>query len=166
MMIVKRQRLLEIHHALTQLAEHARGVKLAYAIARNLGRLREEVEATQKAGTPSRAFQEFDQARLKFCQALCTKDNEGRPLIEQGQFILGENQPELDRLVDKLKGEYVEAISEREKQLAEWRTLLDGEADAKFHLVALEDVESGISADVPSLALLLEPLLGYVIPEG
>ena len=163
-MIVKRQRLLEIHRALTALAEHARGVKLSYAIARNLGRLREEVEAIQKAGSPSKAFQEFEQARVAFCQALAVKDVQGRPVVEQGQYVI-DDQAQLNEHVDKLREQYTEAISEREKQITEWRTLLDGEVDVRFHLVALESVEGAVAEDAPSLALLLEPLLGYVIAE-
>jgi hypothetical protein len=164
-MIVQRKRLLEIHQALIRLAERVRGVKLSYTIARNLNRLRAEVDAIQRAGAPSTAFQEYEQKRIGFCQALCTKDVNGRPLIEDGQFVLGENQTELNRLVDKIKLEYSTAIDEREKQLADWRDLLDGEVDVKFHLLDLDGIEVGVGDCAPSLALLLEPLLGYVLKE-
>jgi hypothetical protein len=162
------KRVMEIAAALEGLAKHARSVRLSYALAKNLSKVRIEVESIRKAGEPLPAFATFELARIALAAEHAQKGDDGQPRIEQGpqgpQYMLADRGA-FEAALAELRAKHAEAIVARERQGAELRALLDEEVPVELYQVPIADVlaEGAIATDSPGLALLLEPLLGSII---
>lgn len=156
--------LMTVKNALERLAQMTRHVKLSYAIAKNLAKLRSEAEAIQQAAKPSEEFAKFDQKRAEIAVKHAGKDKEGKPLIVNGNYAIKDREA-FDKEIAALRDENAQAITEREQQLAEVEKLLDKETTFEFHKIP-EGILSQVGVfteKADGLGLILEPLLGRVI---
>lgn len=170
---------LEINAALGELAKLARGPKLAYAIAKDLGKLQPEVRAIEKAREPSAAFAKIDAERAALAEKHAARDEQGHPLtypVTQNGVATGqrayqiENPAAFEAAFEALKEQHAETLAEREAQLAAWRQLLDDDTVVELHTIPLELVEAdpGVGAGRDGtwpLVEILRPLIGTVITE-
>lgn len=126
------------------------GVIFSYGVNKNMSILKLEIEVLQKAITPSKEFNEYDEKRVEIVKEYAKKD-------EKGEFVLVEvngrksydvdgREEEVENEIKPLKEEYKEAIEAQEKQIADYNALLETESDVKLHKVKLEDVPKDITA--------------------
>lgn len=96
------------NNALREISEKHLPVKISYAVSKNLMRLQEECELVEKS-------------RIKLLESYAKKDNAGNPIIENGQYQLGENQTVFGKEFEKYLDSEIEVeiyqipISELEK---------------------------------------------------
>jgi hypothetical protein len=165
-MLLRRKQVLEIDAALGALAQHAKGVKLAYAIAKNRASLRGEVEAIREADKPTAEFLTYEERRIAAAKAHAKKDAQGEPVIAGNAYVL-EDQAAFDATLGAIRQQHAEAIAAREAQLVELGKLLDDAVEVALHRVKLEAIEApGAIAEDVAIADLLVPLVGTVIDEG
>lgn len=150
--------------ALERLASTTTNVKLSYAIAKNLAKMRTEINSLQLAAKPSDEFTEYDKARHEAAIAHSGKDSEGKPLVVDGNYAIKDREG-FDAEIKKLREKYAEAISAREGQLKEVEELLDKEIEHEFHVIdaSLLNQTGVFKKDTEGLGLLLEPLLDRIV---
>ena len=113
-----------------------KGVKFAYAIAKNIRLIRAEVELLEKA--KSEKYKEYDNKRLELAKKHAQKDDKGNPQIVNNSYIL-ENQEVFNDEFEILKKEY-------ESEIKEYEDLLNTENDIKLYKIKLVDIPLDITA--------------------
>lgn len=111
-----------------------RGVKFAYTIARNINSLKPIVESIDKSLAIPKEFAEYDKARLELAKKYADKDEAGKPLVKENQFIITDKvafEAEIDALQEKHK----EVIEARAKQLDEYKVLQDEELEVEVFTI-------------------------------
>lgn len=105
---------------LSRIAEKKFPAKVGYAIAKNVELLKKE-------------YQDLEQQRVKLCEMYADKDEEGKPITEDGKFVFQEG--------------------EQQKFQMEYEELLKEEAALDFHMadaVELEKCDLNERYDVPT----------------
>jgi len=145
---MKRSELLNFNRALATVG-HLKGIKFAYARAKNIKAISPEVESCQEALQPSKKFSEYDKKRVDVCKEYCNKDGDGNPIIRDGSYVGIEpnENSHFDKEHGKLKEEYSEVIEERKKAVDEYNELLEEEVEIELYMLKLENVPEQISAD-------------------
>ena len=161
---MKREKLFEIYSAMTELDKIVHGFKLGYALAKNLNKIKPEVEAVKQALKPSKEFTEFETKRIEASKSFAKLDDQGEPVIVDGAYDLADVEG-FTKAMDTLRVECSEALSNRDKQVEEYNALLLEEIEFEFHKVKLQDVENAIDATAPGIGKILEPLISTVIEE-
>jgi len=163
-MKVQRKTVFEIDRALRELDKYGRSVKLAYAVAKNLGKMKGELEAVRAAGKPSKAFSEYDEKRGPIASSFAIKDKDGSPIVANGQYVITD-QAGLDKALKPLQDKYADAIAEQKGKADEIEKLMEEDVEIDFHKVKADllETEGVISSDAPGLGALLQPLLGTII---
>ena len=126
-----------------------KGVKFAYAVAKNTRLVDVVLADLRKAIEPDDGYKEFDKARLALCNEHAVKDKHGKAKMDQrgAQFILHDPSMFADAFADMMESDAHKAAVERhEEKLTEYRNLLEeGEADYEPHTIALSDVPDDIT---------------------
>lgn len=146
---MKRKELIEIYHNLSSIKE-IEGVKLGYAIAKNIDRIKGEVELVQKALNPSEEFQEYENKRIELGKRYAEKDANGKPIVDNGAFIITDIASFSKKFL-ALKKEHSTAIEEQQKKLAEYEALLDEEVEHELHKVKMEDIPESMAKNMVAL---------------
>lgn len=133
--------------------KNLKGVKFAYAVAKNKNLVKREVKLFSESNKPNEKFLEFDKKRVELCQEYCEKNENGEPVIKNNTFIGLEKNDAFNKVIEELREEYKEAIDEREKQSKEYNKMLDEEIELDFHKVLLENVPSDITGQQLELIL-------------
>lgn len=123
-----------------------RGVKFAYAVAKNRDCVMREVRPLQQSIEPSKEIAEYEEERVKLCLVHCQKDEGGKPLIQNGVYVGVNGNPEFEKALEELKEKFQEALDKQEKDKAEYDRLLDEEVEIEFHLLQFVDVPKEITA--------------------
>lgn len=127
-----------------------KGVKFAYARARNISLVKPEIEALEKALEASDEFKKYDEERVELAKEFAKKDEKGNPVKvknAQGQEIFDglENNPEWELAFEALKEENKEVLEARDEQVKEQNELLKTASTLQLYKVALSDVPADIS---------------------
>lgn len=140
---LKRQAVLDLWNGL-QGVGNLTGVKIAYAVGKNIEKVKQEVEVIGKTIQPSKEFMEYDQKRVALAQKHAKKDDKGQPIVAGGQYIM-EDRAAFDKDFETLKEENKTVVESREKQQTDYITLLDEEVELDLHTVKLSDVPETIT---------------------
>jgi len=133
--------------AMAQISVEKVPVKLAYAIAKNRGKIKEEMLALEAARQP---LKEFEEKRIELCRELCDKDANGKPIMEEKEGMAGRaksfkgiaGNDEFQRRLDVLKKSYKKVFDELE-------AIENQEADeVNFHMVDIETLPNEIQPGV------------------
>lgn len=122
-----------------------RGVKFAYAVAKNKDRVMREVRPLQKSIEPSKEVNEYEKERIKLCKIHCQKDEGGQPLIQNGVYVGVDGKPEFEKAVAELKEKFKEPLDKQKEDKEEYDRLLDEEVEIEFHQLRFEDVPEVIT---------------------
>lgn len=120
------------------------GVKLAYCIAKNKLLIAQERKVLDEAIKPSVEFSEFEKKRIELAQSLAKKDDKGKPMIENNQFVM-EDQSLFESEFEKLKEDYPSVVRQREEQIAEYNKFLEESVKIDFYKISLSDIPDSIS---------------------
>ena len=123
-----------------------KGVKLAYAVIRNLNILQPEIEAIQKSLEPQDDFNVYDKERMELAKKFSKKDEKGEPKTENNQFIL-EDVKGFEKEIEQLAKKHKPALDAREKQVKEYNELLKEETKVELYKVKLADVPTDITTE-------------------
>lgn len=122
-----------------------RGVRFSYFVAKNINKLKSEVEAMQKAAQSSQEFLEFDIQRAQLAEKHAEKDKDGKP-IQLGNMYDIRNKDKFNKEWEALKTKHKEVIKTRDKQVEEYNSMLKEEAEYDLHKIDIADVPEEISA--------------------
>jgi len=129
-----RRDLHQIEFAIRTLDNNVCNVKLAYALAKNLKRIKRELECIQEATKPSKEYAEFDRRRDAIAAGMAQKNKAGEPVTYNGQYVIL-NQDALDKALAPLREEFSVTIKEHKQKLSGVDDLLDEEVPFKFYTV-------------------------------
>lgn len=169
-MKLERKQVLDIYGVMRQLSGDKISPRGAYNIAkcRSLAEVEVNVvnEARKEAKQPE-GMLAFEEKRLKLCEELAEKDEEGNAKKFEVPSQTGEKQEMFDitpenrkvleeKLEELAEGEFKEVFEERDKIEQGFADLLSEEIDMSFPKIKLDDLPQKISAEQ---ILALEPLL-------
>lgn len=143
---MRRAELFSLYKRLPSLKD-LKGVKLAYTIVRNTKKLEEEINIYQELFKPSEKFLEFEEKRIELCNKFCDKNEEGKPIINNGVYQGVDKNNLFIVEYERLKNEYVNELKERDDQIKKMNEFLSEEINFDFLKIKLEDVPNDISVD-------------------
>ena len=150
-----KQEALNLYNGL-QNVSNLKGAKWAYAIARNVEKLRPEVEALRKAYTMSEEFADYEGKRLELAQKYSVKEKNVPKTVKIGQTeeYLIADKDKFNQEVAKLQKKYNKAIVERKKQLKDFNEILGEKIEIDLYMIDSdyipEEITSGqVSAIMP-----------------
>ena len=112
-----------------------KGVKFAYAIAKNTIVIQAEVKLLEDA--KNEKYKEYDKKRLELAKKHARKDAQGNPLVINNSYIL-ESQEMFDAELGILRKEY-------EMEIKEYEDLLNTENELKLFKVKLSEIPVDIT---------------------
>jgi len=137
-----------------------KGVKFAYAVAKNLALIKGEVdiltETTKKLLEPTDVeYRKFGEERVTLAESFAKKDDKGNAIkikkIENGQevevFDGLDNNPKWEKAFEKLREEYKIMLDARDEVIKEQNELLKTESTLQLYKIALHDVPADISVN-------------------
>lgn len=146
---------ISLYQNLTKLGKLS-GVKFAYAVAKNIAILKPELEALQKSLEAAPEYTEFEKARIALAESMAKKDENGKPVSEDGKFVM-EDDEAFEKAFTALKEEHKDALEARKVQIEEQNELLKTESTIVLHKVKLEDVPREITVEqMQSIAEIVE----------
>jgi hypothetical protein len=150
-----KQELLDLYSALNQTG-NLTGAKFAYAVARNLTTLKGEVDALNAAYAPTEAFMEYDRERVKLAELHAVKTDNGTPLQMNGKYELVD-EAQFNKELDELKAKFPGLVDARQKQLDDFKKILEEKIDVTLHTVTPENLPQDISAQqMTGIILIVE----------
>lgn len=146
-MKITKQQVLSLYEALIGVS-HLSGAKFAYAVAKNLVKIKSEVEALEKAHLPFDDFKVYDVERIKLCEEYAIKVD-GKPQMEMrdGTMVYKiEDQEAFDKALKELQAKHQDAYDKRQKQLEELNEMLKDEVEVDLHTILPEYIPQNITA--------------------
>lgn len=146
--------LVNLYESLTLL--NLKGVKFAYAVAKNINIIKPELKALSDAQKPSELYKEYEKERIELCKKMASKDEKGKPIIEENAYKFDDKEA-FEAELDKLKKKHKEAVEEREKQAKEVEELFSMKSKIKLHKIKIDDVPQEISTkELSSIMFIIE----------
>lgn len=136
-------------HALKQVM-NLPGQKFSYAVTKNLKKVEEELAGNYKIKTtlaekyPTGDLTEYEKERQAMCLEFCTKDENGKPVVENNQYIpLDRDQWNAEYA--KLEVKYPEITTALQNRIKEEGEYLDSDVTIEIHTIKEEDVSQYIN---------------------
>lgn len=150
---MKRKDLLGFHKGLLSASKFS-GVKFAYAVARNLSKISEEMEALQKAQMPSDAFLKYDKERVELVLKYAERDTQGNPVVVNNQYtILSKKKMEFEAKGAELEASHKDVLDAYKAHQKEFDALLEGSCEFNLVKVKSEVLPEDITGETLSLIL-------------
>lgn len=137
---MKRGEAMDLFHAVSA-CQNLEGKKAAYALGRNLEKLKPFVAQIQKQATPSKEYQAFQQERLKLVKEYQARDENDKPISHttkdgiETAYI--EDQDAFEEALEKLKKKHKKAIKAQEELDEEINDLLEEEEEFDLYWIKL-----------------------------
>lgn len=143
---MKKQDLFRIQQGLKTVA-NLKGVKFAYAVAKNNRKITAECEDIQEGIKPTEEWEEIEKKQREINLEHCKKNEAGDPIPDaSGQFIiLPEFKIAHTNRMQHLKDASKEAYAEREKQIEDYNKSMNDVIEFKLHTIKEEDLPSDIT---------------------
>jgi len=143
-MKVTLQKVLMAHLAIRAIEKEKASNRFAYGIAKNKAKMRADIAGIEAAETE---ITELEEKRLDYCLKHCTKDKDGKPLSENGEFVG----------IDKTDPEIIVFVAELKKLQVAHADLLKSETEIDFHMIDFKDVPDQITpADFENLSIFIK----------
>ncbi len=128
-----------------------RGVKLAYAIAKNKMSLEKELKTLQKVNEPSNDFKTYLQKRRKLLEKYCEKDENGNlktESIPNGIRYVGvEKNKDFQKELKKLMSDNMKLIKKQTDKDNEYQRFLQEESDLELHKIDFKMIPEDITVE-------------------
>jgi len=151
---MKNRDLLNLYNALKTIEGRQFTVKFSYFVAKNKIALKNDLEILDSVKKPTPEYIEYDTKRAKLAFEYSDKTDDGKPRIENNNFIITEKVDEFKTELDKLKEEYSKSIDEQEQKVKDFENLLDNEVQFTGIKIDMKDVPETIEPAI--LEILLE----------
>lgn len=122
-----------------------KGIKFAYARAKNKKLIQDELQLFGETLKASEKFSEFEDKRVELCKKYCKKDEKGKPLTKNDSYVGLEDNTEFQQELVNLKEVHKDIVTERQNQVDEYNKMLSEETKLDFHKILLEDVPADIT---------------------
>lgn len=125
-----------------------RGVKFAYAVAKNTLILEPEVVAIQKMYNESKGFEEYNKKRIQIAEKYAIKENgKSKKYMKDGveMYEIGDNVKFTEE-IKSLQAEYEPAIKERELQIQEIDKEMEKTITVDLQMIHISDVPNEIES--------------------
>ena len=155
---MKKEDLFNMLNAINKLG-NVKGVKFAYALAKNKNKLMTECKIIEEAMEKlppalEKENKEYQKKRIDLNKKHARKKDDGQPMIISGRYII-EDQDKFDKEYAKLEKEYKKIIDKQQELRETNEKLLKEESeDLKFHHIKLADVPEDITMN--QLEVLME----------
>jgi hypothetical protein len=128
-MRITREKLLNLQALIESLGSEKTTVRFHYLLLKIKRSILPEIESLQEATEkPPEGYTEFDEKRMKLCNEHCEKTEDGKPKLQNQNFVIAEDKKEaFDEAMKALKEEYKEALEAVEKRQKEFLDLLKEE---------------------------------------
>jgi len=143
---MKKQEVLNLFNGL-QAVSNLPGAKWSYAVARNITKLRPEVEALQKAFTPSEEFNVYDQKRIELAQKYSVKEKGVPKTVKVGmseEYLIADKD-KFNKELFKLQETYKKTLDERKKQVDDFNEILEEKIEVELYMVDSEYIPEAIT---------------------
>lgn len=144
---MKKQDLFRLQQGL-QAVGNLRGVKFAYAVAKNSRKVKAECEDIQEGIKAPEEWEEIEKQQREINMSHCKKDESGNPIPDSnGQFIiLTERKDDHKKEMETLKEANKEAYTARENQIEDYNNSMNDEIEFSLHTIEEEDLPAEITA--------------------
>lgn len=142
---MKNSQVIELYNGLSKIS-NLKGVKLNYAIAKNVSLLKSEVDSLEKSVAPSDEFQEYDKKRVELVKKFSKLDDKGNAIILNNEYLI-EDQKSLEEAFDIFKKENKEVLDKRQEQLDNFKDLLQEENSLKLFKILIDLVPEEITTE-------------------
>ena len=155
---MKRAKLFEMKPILEGMT-HTDGFKFNYAVAKNLRKVKTEIELAQATVEPTREMNEFQKKRLELCRKHALQEN-GEPAMKGNRFMIApDKQSVFDEEIKKLQSEYQKDIDLHTNKIDAFNNALNDLVEIEVHKVKVEDVPKNIKP------VELEAILDWVVED-
>jgi hypothetical protein len=124
-----------------------KGVKFAHFLVKNKKKIQPEIEALEEAIEMSEAYRAYDNERAKLAEHYCDKDEHGRSIISNSQYVITEKFNEFNKELETLKEKFSNVIKEREQQIKEYNELLDEKVEYEGFKIHLDNIPNDVDSD-------------------
>ena len=145
---MKNRDLLNLYKALTTIEGRRLTIKFSYFVAKNKIALKNKLKIFESVKKPTPEFIEYDAKRAKLAYDFSDKTEDGKPKIENNNFIIIERVDEFKTEIDKIKKEYKDAIKDQEQKVKEFESVLDNEVEFGGMKIYLKDVPETIEPSI------------------
>ena len=145
---VKRIDLLNLWHVLESIKSKKVNIKFSYFVAKNRLNIKNEIEAINETQEASEAFKVYDKERSTLAEKYADKDDKGKPIIRENQYIITAEKEKFEKDLEELKIRYKKVVEEREEQLSKLKEFLNEEVNFE-----------GFQIELDNLPMDLEPIL-------
>ena len=139
------KKLLQIGERL-KITANLKGIKLAYAVAKNAEKIDREIKVLNKILEPSEAYLVYAKELKELQNEYCRKDASGNPVIEKDQYVMND-MAAFKSDYDALKTKHTLVLAEREQQIDEYNQLMDEESDIELHHVSIDNIPEDITPE-------------------
>ena len=122
-----------------------KGVKFAYAIAKNTSIVKKEVDIIQEAIKPSKEFQTYEEKRIQLAMDHAKKDPKGQPIIADNRYVI-EDQAVFDEAIKNLREENKDVIDGQKKSNEEYEEMLKEEIEIELYKIGQDLLPEDITA--------------------
>lgn len=150
-MKTKKSDLLQLWRVFEILGNGKQKIKFSYFIAKNKSKIKDEIEILNKLLVPSERFQAYDQKRAAVAQEFSDKDESGKPIIVDQNYVITEKKEQFDSAIKQLREENKDVIAEFERQKKEYEDILKEESDFVGHQIKMEDLPDQIEPQLLEL---------------
>lgn len=132
-----------------------KGVTLNYAVARNIAKLKTEVDSMKISLEVSDEFKKYDEARVELAKKYAKKNEKGEPEVatkigqdgKPTQEYIIEDMEAFKKDFETLKEESRQVIEDREHQLKDFEKLLKEDSTIELFKVKIEDIPQDITTE-------------------
>ncbi len=124
-----------------------KGIKFAYAVAKNLKIVNSELEIIEKLRMPSKEYiKTYDKERLELCEKYCEKDEKDEPKTNvTGYEFTPENRKKFEREVEELKAKHPGVVKEYEDQIEEYNKMIGEEMEIELFMIDQANIPEDIT---------------------
>jgi seryl-tRNA synthetase len=158
---MKKRDLLKLNGVLSSIEGRQFSVKFSYFIAKNKVMIKNEFAILEDLRKPSPDYIAYDTKRAELAHKYADKDEEGKPKIENNNFVIVEHVDEFKKELDELKKKSDKAIKKHEKKMKDFEDLLDEDIDYQGPKIDFKDIPKVVEPSV--LEVLIEA--GLIIEE-
>lgn len=141
------------------------GAKWAYAVARNIAKLKGEVEALQKAYSADKDFMTYEKQRLELAQKYSVKEKGNPKTVKVGgneEFLIADKD-KFNQKLKKLQKEHKKAIDERQKQVDDFNEILKEKIEIDLYMIDSDYIPEGIT---PAQVSAIMPIISEKLDNG
>ena len=125
-----------------------KGVKFAYAVAKNLSFIETEVIALQASIKPNESIQAYENERIALCKSFNKKTDEGTPVIHNNEYVIDESvRPVFDEKMKALNEAHSKVLDERKDAVKDFNELMEEESDVDLHFIHIDLIPEDITAN-------------------